>query len=65
MGRGKVTQARNRLIYSAFEEGASLAQLSKKYCLTEGTVREILRQERNLRAHSAESYYIGLRTNEA
>jgi len=62
--RNRKTEARNRLIFSAFERGSSLAQLSRRFGLTESTVAQIIRQEGHRRALSPDAYYRALRSGE-
>jgi Mor family transcriptional regulator len=59
--RTRKTVERNRTILSAFEAGRSVAQLSRQFDLTEGTVREIIRQEAHRRAVITDAYYRGFR----
>jgi Mor family transcriptional regulator len=55
------TSDRNREIFTAFENGRSVAQLAEDYDLTCGRVRAILISESHKRIVSLEPFYRSLR----
>lgn len=58
-------EERNRKIYSAYQAGRSISQLSQDFHLRPDRVRVILAEERNKQSFSPQPYYRTLRKNQS
>jgi Mor family transcriptional regulator len=53
----RATSERNRQLMAEFETGATVQELAAEFCLSEDRVRALLRDEKNRREASVESFY--------